>query len=70
MHDVADKYDCNRYIKYNHKVTSATWIEDKGKWHITVQGSDGQTIHDEVDVFINAGGILKCVLPLHINVYL
>jgi cation diffusion facilitator CzcD-associated flavoprotein CzcO len=59
MHGVADKYDCNRFIKYKHSVRSATWNEAKGKWGIRVQNGDGTTLHDEVDVFINAGGVLK-----------
>lgn len=59
MHGVADKYDCNRYIKYKHSVKSAIWNEAKGKWEIQVQAGDGSTVHDEVDVFINAGGVLK-----------
>jgi cation diffusion facilitator CzcD-associated flavoprotein CzcO len=59
MHDVADKYDCNRYIKYKHSVKSANWNESKGKWDIQVENSSGAIMHDEVDVFINAGGVLK-----------
>lgn len=61
MHDVANKYDCNRYIKYKHTVKSAVWNEAKGKWEVDVQNGDGALVHDEVDVFINAGGVLKYV---------
>lgn len=59
MHNVADKYECNRFIKYKHSVKSAIWNESKGKWAIQVQNGEGATIDDEVDVFINAGGVLK-----------
>lgn len=59
MHDVADKYDCNQYIKYRHTIKSAIWNEDEAKWDITIQGADGSTFLDKVDVFINAGGVLK-----------
>ncbi|OAL46300.1 FAD/NAD(P)-binding domain-containing protein [Pyrenochaeta sp. DS3sAY3a] len=59
MHDVANKYDCNRYIKYKHSVKSAVWNEAKGKWEVDVQNGDGAIVHDEVDVFINAGGVLN-----------
>ncbi|KAL2067206.1 hypothetical protein VTL71DRAFT_1630 [Oculimacula yallundae] len=59
MHSVADKYDCNRFIKYKHSVKSAIWNESKGKWAIQVQNGEGATINDEVDVFINAGGVLN-----------
>jgi len=66
MHGVADKYDCNRFIKYKHSVKSAIWNESKAKWEIQVQAGDGSTVHDEVDVFINAGGVLKYVLSSQI----
>lgn len=59
MHDVAEKYDCNRYIKYNHSIKGATWDESKGKWNIQVQADDREVIHEEADVFVNAGGVLK-----------
>jgi cation diffusion facilitator CzcD-associated flavoprotein CzcO len=59
MHDTADKYDCNRFFKYNHNVKSAVWSEQKSKWDLKVDSGDGTIIDDEVDVFVNAGGILK-----------
>lgn len=62
MHDVADKYDCNKYIKYNHSIKAAVWNESNAKWEVTVEKSDGITFVDEVDIFINAGGVLKFVI--------
>lgn len=59
MHDVAKKYDCNKYIKYKHSINGATWNESKGKWDIQVQDGDNKAIHEEADVFVNAGGVLK-----------
>ena len=59
MHDVADKYDCNKYIKYNHAIKSAVWNEVSGKWDIRVQDDRGLEFLDGADVFINAGGVLK-----------
>lgn len=59
MHDVADKYDCNKYIKLRHSIQSATWDEANAKWVLRVQDSEGKLFSDEVDVFINAGGVLK-----------
>jgi cation diffusion facilitator CzcD-associated flavoprotein CzcO len=61
MHGVADKYDCNKYIKYQHTIKSAIWNEDTAKWEIQVKRADGSMLDDEVDVFINAGGVLKLV---------
>lgn len=59
MHDVCDKYDCNKYIKYKHSINGATWNESKGKWDIQVQDHNKKLIHEEADVFVNAGGVLK-----------
>lgn len=59
MHKVSEKYDCNRFIKYKHSITGATWDEKRGKWNIQIKNGDGGTLLDEADVFINAGGVLK-----------
>jgi cation diffusion facilitator CzcD-associated flavoprotein CzcO len=59
MHDVADQYGCNEYIKYNHSIKHAAWDESKGKWDIEVQDGNQKLIHEEADVFVNAGGVLK-----------
>jgi len=62
MHSVADQYDCNKYIKYNHSIKSAVWDESKAKWQVTIEKSPQRlTFVDEVDIFINAGGVLKYV---------
>ncbi|KAL3442851.1 hypothetical protein BJX65DRAFT_312463 [Aspergillus insuetus] len=59
MHGVADRYDCNRYIKYQHAIKGAVWDEEDAKWEISVQSPDGTVFQDRVDVFINAGGVLN-----------
>ena len=59
MHDVADKYDCKKYIKCQHSIKSAIWNETKGKWELKVENEQGVIFLDEADVFINAGGVLK-----------
>ncbi|KAL3488334.1 hypothetical protein BJX62DRAFT_253348 [Aspergillus germanicus] len=59
MHGVADKYDCNRYIKYQHAIKGAVWDEEDAKWELSVQSPDGTVFQDRVDVFINAGGVLN-----------
>lgn len=46
-------------MKFEHKVTSATWDEDRGKWDVRVQGPDGTEFVDTCDVLINGGGVLK-----------
>ncbi|KAL2841973.1 hypothetical protein BJX68DRAFT_278502 [Aspergillus pseudodeflectus] len=59
MHGVADKYDCNKYIKYRHAIKGAVWDEEDAKWELSVQSPDGSVFQDRVDVFINAGGVLN-----------
>jgi cation diffusion facilitator CzcD-associated flavoprotein CzcO len=60
MHDVAKQYDCEKYVKYNHSIRSAAWVEDISKWQLTVEKTAKRlTFVDEVDIFINAGGVLK-----------
>ncbi|KAL2801096.1 hypothetical protein BJX66DRAFT_321046 [Aspergillus keveii] len=68
MHDVADRYECKQYIRFRHTIRSAVWDEGRGKWVLEVEngedkegegeGSKGM-VRDEVDVFINAGGVLN-----------
>ncbi|SPO06777.1 related to monooxigenase [Cephalotrichum gorgonifer] len=59
MHDVADKFDCKKYIKLQHSVQGARWNETKAKWELEVKDGQGNIISDEVDIFINAGGVLN-----------
>ncbi|CAG9953721.1 unnamed protein product [Clonostachys rosea f. rosea IK726] len=59
MHEVADKYDCKKYIKLQHSVQSATWNEGNGKWDLKIKDASGSIIGDEADVFINASGVLN-----------
>ena len=65
MKMVAEKYGSYKYIKFEHRVAGALWHEDTAKWTLQVQRGDNQDdfLEDEVDVFINAGGILKYVSP-------
>ncbi|KAL4806510.1 hypothetical protein BDV18DRAFT_159682 [Aspergillus unguis] len=60
MRDVAQKYDCQKYIRYRHEIVQAVWAEAKGKWEISVRDKrDNREFVDEVDVFVNAGGVLN-----------
>ncbi|KAL2833548.1 hypothetical protein BJY01DRAFT_259862 [Aspergillus pseudoustus] len=58
MHAVADKYECKQYIRYRHTINSAVWDEGRAKWALQVENAEG-SFGDEVDVFINAGGVLN-----------
>ena len=59
MHDVAEKYECKRYIKLQHSIQGARWNEESAKWELQVKDGEGKIFRDDVDVFINAGGVLK-----------
>ena len=63
MKKVAKKYNSYKYIQFNSKIVGAHWHEEKCKWKLQIQrGEDEKDIfEDEVDVFLNAGGILKLV---------
>lgn len=64
MKDVAKQYEVEKYIRLEHSVEGAVWREDTGKWEITVRNGD-RTFTDVCDVFINASGVLKYVVPSH-----
>jgi cation diffusion facilitator CzcD-associated flavoprotein CzcO len=47
-----------KFIKFEHRLTSAIWDEEAGKWHLKVE-HNGQTIEDTCDLLVNASGPLK-----------
>lgn len=56
----AIKWNCMKYIKFNHKVISAKWSESGSHWDLDVEvGDDGTIIHDQCDVLLSATGVLK-----------
>lgn len=59
MKDVGNKYDLQKYIRYQHTVRSATWDAAVARWHLQVEDGSGHIWLDTCDVFINAGGVLK-----------
>ncbi|KAH7336483.1 cyclohexanone monooxygenase [Rhexocercosporidium sp. MPI-PUGE-AT-0058] len=56
---IAVKYDLEKYVKFEHKVSLASWNEDKGKWDLTIITPDGSELHDECEVLANCSGILN-----------
>lgn len=36
LRKVAHQYDVNRYIKLNHVFRGARWLDDLGKWEVTI----------------------------------
>ncbi|KAK0744872.1 hypothetical protein B0T21DRAFT_407945 [Apiosordaria backusii] len=60
LKDTAAKYDCEKYFKYRHKVTSAMWNEEAGQWHIKVLDmTKGIELEDWCNVLVNATGFLQ-----------
>ncbi|KAJ5983102.1 hypothetical protein N7481_005201 [Penicillium waksmanii] len=52
-----EKWNLDRDIQLNTKVTSATWDEDTGRWNLTVE-HNGEQREDYCDVLISAQGVL------------
>jgi cation diffusion facilitator CzcD-associated flavoprotein CzcO len=49
-----------KYVRFQHRIQSAVWDEDKGKYIVTVTDlASGETKVDEAEIFVNGGGILK-----------
>lgn len=59
--DVADEHGLMKYVKMNHEVTKAEWIQSSGKWKFTIKGPGG-VFEDHADFYINGGGVLKFVI--------
>ncbi|KAL4772701.1 hypothetical protein BDW60DRAFT_216331 [Aspergillus nidulans var. acristatus] len=57
---VSAKYGCEKYIKFKHRVVSATWENDRSKWTLQVKNLDsGEVIEDQCDVVVSASGALN-----------
>ncbi|RDL41770.1 Uncharacterized protein BP5553_01749 [Venustampulla echinocandica] len=57
---VADKYNCNKYIKLQHQVVEARWLSEVSKWQVMVKNiASGTVFEDYCDVFLSASGVLN-----------
>jgi cation diffusion facilitator CzcD-associated flavoprotein CzcO len=54
----AKKWDLDRDVQLNTKVTFAVWQEDQGKWKIIVE-SGGKSREEYADVLISGQGVLQ-----------
>lgn len=52
-----EKWNLDRDIQLNTKVTGAAWDEDTGKWNLTIE-HNGERREDHCDVLISAQGVL------------
>ncbi|KAF9565887.1 FAD/NAD(P)-binding domain-containing protein [Agrocybe pediades] len=57
--NIATKYDLEKYIKYNRRVTKAEWNNYKGQWEVQVADPDGNTVDDSCHILISAVGLLN-----------
>ncbi|GCB21620.1 putative sterigmatocystin biosynthesis monooxygenase stcW [Aspergillus awamori] len=57
---VADKYGCEKCIKFKQQVVEAVWNEKDGKWQLKVKDLDSDSVYsDQCDVLISATGFLN-----------
>ncbi|KAF5651837.1 hypothetical protein F25303_3879 [Fusarium sp. NRRL 25303] len=54
----SDKYGLAETVRFESKVTDATWNESAGKWNLKLF-QDGEEKEDECDVLIDGSGFLK-----------
>jgi cation diffusion facilitator CzcD-associated flavoprotein CzcO len=54
----AEKYDLDKYVKLNSRVSSATWDEAKGIYNVKII-SEGKEINDWCHVLVNGTGFLN-----------
>lgn len=56
----ASQYGVNEFVRLNHRITSANWDEEKGKWVIDITDTTTSiSIKEDADILINAAGFLK-----------
>jgi cation diffusion facilitator CzcD-associated flavoprotein CzcO len=56
----ATKWELEQFVQYNARATDSIWDDNAGKWKLKFE-RDGQQLHDECDILVNATGILKSV---------
>lgn len=57
---VSTSNDLERHVKFNHKVVGAEWLEDMGKWKISIMRLEDNTVFDDyAEFFLNGGGHLN-----------
>ncbi|KAI9730358.1 MAG: hypothetical protein M1834_005868 [Cirrosporium novae-zelandiae] len=60
LQGVARKYNVKKYIRFAHLFKSAEWLEESGKWEITLERlCDKEVIKDHADVLLKATGLLN-----------
>jgi cation diffusion facilitator CzcD-associated flavoprotein CzcO len=59
--NVAVSNDLFKYVHFEHKIQRAEWLDDQGKWKVTIMRSNdpADTFVDYADFFVNGGGFLN-----------
>lgn len=58
--DFTRKYGLSKYIKLEHEVVGATWMEAEAQWKVDVKDlRSGNTQSSFAHILVNAGGILN-----------
>lgn len=65
---MADKWNLDRDVQLNTRVTSANWQEDTAQWKLTVE-RDGKVFEDHADILISARGFLRYMFPTYMFKY-
>jgi cation diffusion facilitator CzcD-associated flavoprotein CzcO len=59
---LAKEYGVYQQTKFKHQIEGAVWDDEAALWRITVRNLEtGESFVDSAEVFINCGGVLKCV---------
>jgi cation diffusion facilitator CzcD-associated flavoprotein CzcO len=53
-----DKWNLSKHVKFNHKIVSAHWDEERAKWKVRID-QNGNIIEDEAEILVNACGFLN-----------
>lgn len=58
MRRITDKWNLDRDVRLNHRVTGAYWQSDKGQWEVHVQSPETDFVI-LADILISGQGFLK-----------
>jgi cation diffusion facilitator CzcD-associated flavoprotein CzcO len=57
--DLTVTNDLEKYVKFNHRVVKAEWLDEQGQWEVTVENEKGELSVDRGEFFLNGGGFLN-----------
>lgn len=61
LQQTAKDHHLNQFVKYNHEVMACDFLDDKGRWRLTIMPDNdpSKIFTDEADFLINGSGILN-----------